>query len=115
LQPPSIIPEHYSAGWNSRLAGLVHGVVTTARPLAAVRAATIAIAVEAEVASAPKPAISAPATKPKSRQKRWTPTAWRAFSRANSVGDGGEQSRVDHGGADAEYGVKSVSLLAIKR
>jgi hypothetical protein len=36
----------------------------------AVRAAKITIALEAEVASAPGSAMSAPAAKPKSRQKR---------------------------------------------
>src|SRR5262245_54990714 len=45
-------------------------VAATARPLAAVRAATIAIAARGEAASAPKPAIRAPRMKPKSRQKR---------------------------------------------
>ncbi|HEX9379307.1 MAG TPA: methyltransferase domain-containing protein, partial [Gaiellaceae bacterium] len=42
--------------------------------------ATISIAVCVEVASAPIPAIRAPRTKPKSRQKRYTPTT-RARSR----------------------------------
>src|SRR5262249_5020336 len=45
-------------------------VAATARPLVAVSTATIAIAVRGEAASAPKPAIRAPRTNPKSRQKR---------------------------------------------
>src|SRR5262249_20154853 len=57
-----------------------HLVAATTRPLAAVSAATVAIAVFGEVASAANPAIRAPATKPKSRQKRYTPTV-RARSR----------------------------------
>src|SRR5205085_4971510 len=61
--------------------GLVQGVAATARPLRPVSAATMTIAVADEVASAPTPAISAPTTKPKSRQKRQTPTA-----RAHSQG-----------------------------
>ena len=55
-------------GWS--LVRAPQGVAATTRPLPAVRIATMTIAVESEVASAPKPATSAPATKPKSRQKR---------------------------------------------
>src|SRR5207248_2725828 len=55
-------------------------VAATSRPLAPVSAATIKIAVRGVVASAPTPAIKAPRTKPKSRQKRYTPTT-RARSR----------------------------------
>ena len=47
-----------------------HEVAATTSPLAAVSAATITIAAWGEVASAPIPAIRAPSTKPKSRQKR---------------------------------------------
>ena len=47
-----------------------HEVAATSRPLAPVSAATIRIAIRNEVTSAPTPAISAPSTKPKSRQKR---------------------------------------------
>ena len=47
-----------------------HEVAATTSPLAAVSAATNTIAAWAEVASAPIPAIRAPSTKPKSRQKR---------------------------------------------
>src|SRR5262245_22940170 len=47
-----------------------HVVAATPSPLAAVSAATITIAVDGDVASATTPAIRAPSTKPKSRQKR---------------------------------------------
>src|SRR5262249_6077749 len=47
-----------------------HVVAATQRPLAAVSAATIVIAAFGDAASAPMPAISAPRTKPKSRQNR---------------------------------------------
>src|SRR4029079_14013839 len=50
--------------------GPAQDVAATTSPLAAVRTAPIVIATRGEVASAAKPAISAPATKPKSRQKR---------------------------------------------
>ena len=66
-----------SAGTVDRLAwvllpvrGPAQDVAATTSPLAAVRTATITIATRGEVASAAKPAISAPRTKPKSRQKR---------------------------------------------
>src|SRR5207249_869975 len=56
------------------------------RPLAAVSAATIAIAVPLPRASATEPARSAPATKPVSRQKRETPTT-EARSRGSTTSE----------------------------
>src|SRR5438552_5258376 len=74
----SFICQGMDAGRSARRG--CHEVAATRRPLAPVSTATIRIAVCDEVRSAPIPAIRAPTTKPKSRQKRYTPTT-RAWSR----------------------------------
>ena len=70
-------------------------------PLAAVAAATSAIAQSVPSASATTPTMRPPATKPH-RARSGRRRRLRAVARLDGVGDGGDQRRVDHRGAGAE-------------